>query len=113
MKNYRPKLLVLSGDPSERPCLVDFSNLLTKRLSLLQFTNVVLESPEEDAGTTTSSAAAVAPQRQAGQDWLDRNHVKAFYAVTRNRTLARGAQNAVELSGLGKLSPNMMMLGFR
>ena len=109
MKNYRPKLLVLSGDPSERPCLVDFSNLLTKRLSLLQFTNVVLESEEDVA----KSAATVAPHRQAGQDWLDRNHVKAFYAVTRNRTLARGAQNAVELSGLGKLIPNMMMLGFR
>ena len=106
MKNYRPKLLVLSGEPSDRPCLVDFSNLLTKRLSLLQFTNVVLD--EEDKGV-----AAVVPRRQAGQDWLDRSHVKAFYAVTRNRTLARGAQNAVELSGLGKLSPNMMMLGFR
>ena len=44
VKNYRPKLIVMSGDPSHRPCLVDFANLLTKRLSLLNLINIV---PEE------------------------------------------------------------------
>merc|ERR1719500_2106582 len=35
VKNYRPKILVLTGNPAHRPPLVDFANLLTKKLSLL------------------------------------------------------------------------------
>jgi hypothetical protein len=35
VKNYRPKILVLSGVPAHRQPLVDFANLLTKKLSLL------------------------------------------------------------------------------
>lgn len=35
VKNYRPQILVLSGMPSSRPALIDFSYLLTKNLSLL------------------------------------------------------------------------------
>ena len=32
IKNYRPKLLVLTGNPAHRPALVDFANLLTKKV---------------------------------------------------------------------------------
>lgn len=35
VKNYRPQVLVLSGMPSARPALIDFSNILTKGLSML------------------------------------------------------------------------------
>ena len=35
VKNYRPKLLLLSGPPSSRPSLMHFANLITKKLSLL------------------------------------------------------------------------------
>lgn len=43
VKNYRPQVLVLSGQPSARPALIDFANLITKGKSLLictQFTKV-------------------------------------------------------------------------
>jgi solute carrier family 12 sodium/potassium/chloride transporter 2 len=35
VKNYRPQLLVLTGMPGSRPPLVDFANLITKKVSLL------------------------------------------------------------------------------
>ena len=35
VKNYRPKLLVLSGNPAHRPALVDFGNLITKKVFLI------------------------------------------------------------------------------
>ena len=35
VKNYRPKVLVFSGVPAHRQPLVDFANLITKKLSLL------------------------------------------------------------------------------
>ena len=45
--------------------------------------------------------------------FLQANHVKAFYSSTRHPTLASGLRAAVELGGLGKLSPNMALLGFQ
>ncbi len=103
VKNYRPKLIVMTGDPSDRPCLIDFANLLTKRISLL-----------ECQGITNVSAdwKEVAAKKQHANNWLRDNHVKAFYAVTRSSSFSEGVRVSIELSGLGKLSPNMMLMGF-
>ena len=35
VKNYRPKVLVMTGNPAHRPPLVNFANLITKNTSLL------------------------------------------------------------------------------
>lgn len=42
VKNYRPQILVLSGEPGSRPPLVQFANLITKGLSLLVCGNVAM-----------------------------------------------------------------------
>ena len=47
-----------------------------------------------------------------GDAWLKTNHIKAFYSVTATEKLSEGARMAIELCGLGKLSPNMLLLGF-
>lgn len=44
--------------------------------------------------------------------WLADNHIKAFLSVTRNSSFSEGVRTAVELNGLGKLSPNMILFGF-
>ena len=41
VKNYRPQILVLAGNPSHRPPLIDFAFSLTKGLSLLNLGNVI------------------------------------------------------------------------
>lgn len=35
VKNYRPQILVLAGQPGSRPALIDFANLISKNNSLL------------------------------------------------------------------------------
>ena len=50
--------------------------------------------------------------KSRGDKWLEMNHIKAFYAVTSNKKMAEGAQAAIDFCGLGKLSPNMVLLGF-
>lgn len=68
VKNYRPKLLLLSGPPSSRPSLMHFANLITKKISLLSTTHIVKEPdidwPEVDA------------LRTAAQEWCLRNKVE-------------------------------------
>lgn len=46
VKNYRPKLIVMTGPPENRPALMDFANLVTKRISLMASINVA--QPEAD-----------------------------------------------------------------
>lgn len=35
VKNYRPQILVLTGNPGDRPPLIDFAWLISKNLSLM------------------------------------------------------------------------------
>ena len=106
VKNYRPKLIVLSGDPSHRPSLVDFGYLLTKEISFMTCVNVVKNHNNNNDWKCKEEI------KSRGEKWLQMNHIKAFYAVTSNRKLAEGAQAAIDFCGLGKLSPNMVLLGF-
>jgi hypothetical protein len=38
---------------------------------------------------------------------------KGFYTVTESRSLEEGAKSCLTLSGLGKLAPNMILMGFK
>ena len=67
MKNYRPKLLLLSGPPSSRPSLIHFANLITKKISLLSTTHIVKE-PDIDW-------SEVDALRTSAQEWCLRNKV--------------------------------------
>ena len=40
---YSSKVLVLTGNPAHRPSLVDFANIITKKLSLLICGHVMTE----------------------------------------------------------------------
>jgi solute carrier family 12 sodium/potassium/chloride transporter 2 len=96
--------VVLSGNPTDRPCLLDFSNLITKSLSLLECVNIVKGDTDWRIVETNKASAA---------QWLKENHIKSFYSVTRNTSFAQGGRSALEMSGLGKMQPNMMMIGFK
>ena len=98
------QIVVLSGPPADRPCLVDFANLITKRLSLLECVNIVKDTIDWKKVETTKAN---------GIQWLKNNNVKAFYSVSRHSNFFVGARCSMELSGLGKMKPNMMLVGFK
>ena len=75
VKNYRPKLLLLSGPPSSRPGLVDFANLITKKISLLSSTDIV-----RDTSMDWQQLDAV---KTAGQDWYIQNKVTRLHRKCR------------------------------
>ena len=55
----------------------------------------------------------VETMRANGIQWMQNNHVKAFYSVVRHKNFSDGARVGLELSGLGKLRPNMVLLGYK
>ncbi|KAG8238092.1 hypothetical protein J437_LFUL012199 [Ladona fulva] len=107
VKNYRPQILVFTGLPSSRPPLVDFANLITKKLSLLICGHIIKGS--------YSQAVHNAITRKTYR-WLFRHKVKAFYTIAEggeDGKLETGARSLMTIAGLGKLRPNMLLMGFK
>ncbi|CAG0891817.1 unnamed protein product [Darwinula stevensoni] len=104
VKNYRPQLLVLAGPPSSRPPLLDFAYLITKSYSLLVVGHVV-------KGRMRHSERSSLIHK--GYAWLQRHGIKSFYDIAESDRFDLGAKSLLQLSGLGKLRPNILLLGFK
>ena len=103
VKNYRPRILVFSGVPAHRQPLVDFANLITKKLSLLICAHV-----EENQGYQYLDAL-----RSNTNLWLKDHHIKAFFNAVPSLDFEQGAKSVMNACGLGKMVPNMVLLGFK
>uniref|UniRef100_A0A803TIN4 Solute carrier family 12 member 3 n=1 Tax=Anolis carolinensis TaxID=28377 RepID=A0A803TIN4_ANOCA len=92
VKNFRPQCLVLSGPPNFRPALVDFVAAFTKTVSLMICGNV----------------AEVSQLR-----WLNARKIRSFYNFITTGNLRAGATSLMQVSGLGRLKPNTVVLGYK
>uniref|UniRef100_A0A670J579 Solute carrier family 12 member 3 n=1 Tax=Podarcis muralis TaxID=64176 RepID=A0A670J579_PODMU len=101
VKESWPQCLVLSGPPSFRPALVDFVNAFTKKVSLMICGNV--------AEVNSSCFENYNEQLQ----WLSTRKIRSFYNFITTGDLRAGARSLMQVSGLGRLKPNTMVLGFK
>ncbi|XP_071982102.1 solute carrier family 12 member 3-like [Engystomops pustulosus] len=100
VKNFRPQCLVLTGPPNFRPALVDFVSSVTKNTSLMICGNVVTDTDK-------------VPDSDGHLRWLNTRKVRSFYSVIQERTLRAGAKSLMQVSGLGRLKPNTVVLGYK
>ncbi|KAJ8003175.1 hypothetical protein DPEC_G00166660 [Dallia pectoralis] len=105
IKNYRPQCLVLTGPPSCRPALVDFVGTFTKNLSLMMCANIITSDPSPSALNASSNNSHVT--------WLNKRHIKSFYHGVVAKDLRTGVQILLQGAGLGRLRPNVLMMGFK
>ncbi|XP_040572842.1 solute carrier family 12 member 2 isoform X2 [Lepeophtheirus salmonis] len=104
VKNYRPKVLVFTGLPAHRPPLVDFANLITKKLSLLMCAHVNIgDAPFKN----------IELLRNTVQMWFRDHKIKSFYSLTQNKNFEEGAIACMNLAGIGKMRPNMVLFGYK
>ena len=45
--------------------------------------------------------------------WLKDHGIKAFFTASQNKSFSDGAISCMNLAGLGKLTPNMVLMGFK
>uniref|UniRef100_A0A8D3DXL9 Solute carrier family 12 member 3 n=1 Tax=Scophthalmus maximus TaxID=52904 RepID=A0A8D3DXL9_SCOMX len=102
VKNYRPQCLVLTGPPASRPALVDLVNCFTKRLSLMMCGNVV-----------TVSFNSKTQNGERHVTWLNRRKVGAFYRGVVAAELRSGVNMLLQGAGLGRIKPNVLLMGFK
>lgn len=102
-KNYHPQVLVLS-DPLARPPLVDFANMITKKHSILFIGQI--EQNKIAYHTRKEMIKEV-------EQWLEDRKIKAFYNVVDNIGYEEGVRSLIQASGFGKLTPNILMMGYK
>ncbi|KAJ8946616.1 hypothetical protein NQ318_007219 [Aromia moschata] len=104
VKNYKPQILVLCGSPQARPPLLDFANLITKNNSLLIIGDVVDKKlPHKIRSDRIKSVYT----------YLRNSKIKAFYSIIDHTSFEVGAKALLQTSGIGKLSPNVLMMGYK
>ncbi|KAL7074989.1 hypothetical protein ACQ4LE_005539 [Meloidogyne hapla] len=108
VKNYRPQILVLSGNPASRAGLVDFAYSITKGNGLLTCGYIIPYKPCNTVFTMLQNF------NQQLRDWFVSRHLKGTFAVTvANPNLRAGAQTLLQIAGLGKLRPNIVLMGYK
>uniref|UniRef100_A0A7N9B0X0 Solute carrier family 12 member 10, tandem duplicate 1 n=1 Tax=Mastacembelus armatus TaxID=205130 RepID=A0A7N9B0X0_9TELE len=95
IKNFRPQCLVLTGPPNQRPALVDFVASFTKHISLMICGDIIMDATDLLV------------------KWMNKRKVRSFYTPLSADGLRAGARNLLQASGLGKLKPNTLVLGFK
>ncbi|KAI4808621.1 hypothetical protein KUCAC02_000674 [Chaenocephalus aceratus] len=102
VKNFRPQCLVLTGPPNQRPALVDFVGSFTKHISLMICGDIEQDRQAQPQDTTDWLVK-----------WLNKRKVRSFYTPFTADSLRVGARHLLQASGLGKLKPNTLVLGFK
>nr|XP_004670793.1 solute carrier family 12 member 3 isoform X2 [Jaculus jaculus] len=106
IKNYRPQCLVLTGPPNFRPALVDFVSTFTQNLSLM-ICGHVLVGPRKQRMPELRLIAS------GHTKWLNKRKIKAFYSDVIAEDLRSGVQILMQAAGLGRMKPNILVVGFK
>uniref|UniRef100_A0A8C9A262 Solute carrier family 12 member 3 n=1 Tax=Prolemur simus TaxID=1328070 RepID=A0A8C9A262_PROSS len=106
IKNYRPQCLVLTGPPNFRPALVDFVGTFTRSLSLMICGHVLI-GPHRQRRPELRLIA------NGHTKWLNKRKIKAFYSDVISEDLRSGVQMLMQAAGLGRMKPNILVVGFK
>ncbi|RLW01324.1 hypothetical protein DV515_00008199 [Chloebia gouldiae] len=104
--HIRPQCLVLTGPPNFRPALVDFVGTFTKNLSLMLCGNVLIGPRKQKMPESRLMA-------DGHTKWLMKRKIKAFYTDVVAEDLRSGVQMLIQAAGLGKMRPNILVLGYK
>ncbi|XP_026672114.1 bumetanide-sensitive sodium-(potassium)-chloride cotransporter [Ceratina calcarata] len=104
VKNYRPQLLVLTGNPTARPALVDFAHHIAKNNSLFICGHII----ETSISYKTRNALIA-----NCISWLRANKLKGFYSLVDGANFQDGTTSLLQAAGLGKMRPNILLMGYK
>uniref|UniRef100_A0A182SS49 Amino acid permease/ SLC12A domain-containing protein n=1 Tax=Anopheles maculatus TaxID=74869 RepID=A0A182SS49_9DIPT len=104
VKNYHPSVLVLTGNPSSRPALLDLAHQITKTQALLIVGDVVRDRLSHRKRELRLNES---------RSFMERRKVQGFYELIDGIGLEKGVRALMQTSGVGKLSPNIVLVGYK
>jgi len=102
-KNWLPNILILSGAPTSRWCLIELGNALAGKQGFLTVAAIVNEQQSEQK--------RVAGIEETMRNYLIKRDINAVVKVARSESPLEGAMELVENYGFGPLYPNTILLG--
>ncbi|KAK5915618.1 hypothetical protein CesoFtcFv8_001194 [Champsocephalus esox] len=106
VKNFRPQILALTGSARARPALLDLAHSFSKNYGLC-LTCEVFVGPRSEALEELNAGM------EKNQLWLRKTKRKAFYAAVACDSFREGTESLLQASGLGRMKPNTLMVGFQ
>ncbi|XP_047219699.1 solute carrier family 12 member 1 [Girardinichthys multiradiatus] len=106
VKNFRPQILALTGPARVRPALLDLAHSITKNYGLC-LSCEVLVGPRSEIQQEMNTVI------EKNQQWLNKTKRKVFYAAVACDSFREGAESLLQASGLGRMKPNTLMIGFK
>uniref|UniRef100_A0A3Q0SX90 Solute carrier family 12 member 1 n=1 Tax=Amphilophus citrinellus TaxID=61819 RepID=A0A3Q0SX90_AMPCI len=106
VKNFRPQILALTGSARSRPALLDLAHSFSKNYGLC-LTCEVFVGPRSEALQDVNDAM------EKNQLWLKKTKRRAFYAAVACDNFREGAESLLQASGLGRMKPNTLVIGFK
>ncbi|KAG7482759.1 solute carrier family 12 member 1 [Solea senegalensis] len=106
VKNFRPQILAMMGSPKTRPALLDLAHSLSKDYGLCLSCEVFVGPRSEILQDMNSNM-------EKNQLWLRKSKRKAFYAAVACDEFREGTDSLLQASGLGRMRPNILMMGFK
>ena len=104
VKTFRPSFLCLTGPPESRTGLLAFAMSFEASAGVVVCGNVVVGDFHDTAKEF----------HQARSDtYLEENGIRAFQEVVVADSLRQGVRGLLQLTGLGKLRANTMVMGFK
>lgn len=104
VKNYHPSILVLAGNPMNRPPLIDLASLITKNNSLMIVGDVINERLSYRKRQSLVSECT---------KFLEIRKIRGFYQPIDSLSFEEGVHALIQTSGVGKLSPNIVLMGYK
>jgi len=114
VKNFRPGYLVLTGPPATRAHLVYFGDILRRTSKgLLVFGHVTIGHYQRNLQKYRESHLGGFVQSGSRNFPQVKPKVKGFFESVIAQNIQSGAQILVQMSGLGRLKPNVVVMGYK
>ncbi|OHD49219.1 MAG: hypothetical protein A2096_08880, partial [Spirochaetes bacterium GWF1_41_5] len=106
IKNWKPDLLVFSGNPQNRAWLVNIAGWLCRGRGMITLCQIISGSVQEESKRRVRDAAV-----QNLKNYLSGKNIQAFCHAVIAESFQKGVQEAVQSCGIGRLKPNIAVLG--
>jgi hypothetical protein len=107
VKNWRPNMIVFTGQPHNRKQLVEMAQWLSLGRGLVTFFQLIVGDVREVAKSGIQQNA-----REAIQDYIAENHMSAFAEADIVPDFRTGATMVAQSHGIGGISINSVLLGW-
>ncbi|XP_075904810.1 solute carrier family 12 member 1 [Nelusetta ayraudi] len=106
VKNFRPQILALTGSARSRPALLDLAHSMSKNYGLCLICDIAV-------GPRAEALEQINAGTEKNLLWLKKKKRRVFYTAVACENFRAGAESLLQVSGLGRMKPNTLMMGFK